>query len=129
MHSSTRIVTRGVAILALVAGAGLVGVRAYDGLTTTRELVEPASTNAAAATFREFECLETALRAAVPEGTPVFVAIAHPLWLQRTAAAAFPDRRLVASPGEAALVVDFRTPAAPAPCEPDVFSITPGGRP
>lgn len=127
MRGSKRILPRAVMSVAMIVGAGLIAARAYEGLTTTRKLVTRDATTAAAGAYREFSCLEAAFRLLVPQGSSVFLAIDDALLLQRTVSAAFPDRRVVSSPEDADLVVQLQVPSAPALCDPQVFSATPGG--
>lgn len=126
MSGSKRIPASALAFLSVVVGLSLLGFHAYRGLETTRSLAGSESTTAAAAAAREFACLESSLRSVVPPGASVFVAIADSLWYQRTVAAAFPDRQVVADRGVADFVVTFRFPSAPAPCKAGVFEITRG---
>ncbi len=96
------------ACLAVALGAGFLGLRSYEGLAKTSDLVAPESTSPAAYAYAELSCVNYAFRSLVPAGSTVFIDITDPLWHQLAVVAAFPDRTVVKLPEAADFVLMLR---------------------
>jgi len=117
-------VARAFALLCVAVGAVLLGFYAYRAVGVTRDLTSPASLAGTRGAYLHYECLEQAFRRLVPDGAKVYVDM-EGMPAFTAFSAAFPDRVVVGSAGEADLVFGYVDPALSDPCAPGTFRALP----
>ena len=114
--------------LTVAVGAVLLGFHGYRALDVTRELTSSASLAGTRVAYRHYDCLESAFRRLVPAGAKVYVDM-EGIPAYTAFSAAFPQREVVGSPGEADLVFAYVDPARSDPCAPGTFRALPRASP